>query len=74
MDLNQLGLSPGKWVVANCGRLPSETSCKLVIMAPDDQRSDLMEALSAHAVKSHGHADTPELRLELNQMLENIDI
>ena len=74
MDLKDLGLSTGKWVVANCGRFPSESICRLVIMAPEDQQTDLVEAASTHAVKSHGHEDTPELRAGLNHMLEVVEI
>ena len=74
MDAKQLGLTPGKWVVANCGKFPSEKNCKLVIMAPQSQRKDLVEAASTHAIKSHGHADTPELRRELDQFLDVIDV
>jgi hypothetical protein len=74
MDVKQLGLTPGKWVVANCGKFPSEKNCKLVIMAPQSQRQDLIEAASSHAVKNHGHEDTPGLRRELDQLLETIEI
>jgi len=35
MDLDSLNLKRGKWVVANCGKFPSEKNCQLVIMAPD---------------------------------------
>lgn len=75
MDVKQqLGLTSGKWVVANCGKFPSEKNCKLVIMAPHNQRQDLIEAASTHAVRSHGHDDTPELRKELDQYLDVIDV
>jgi uncharacterized protein DUF1059 len=74
MDVKQLGLTPGKWVVANCGKFPSEKNCKLVIMAPQHQRQDLVEAASEHAAKSHGHEDTPALRREVDKMLDVIDI
>jgi hypothetical protein len=70
----QLGLNSGKWVVANCGKFPSEKNCQLVIMAPQQQRKDLLEAASTHAVASHGHEDTPGLRKELDQILEVIDV
>ena len=43
-------------------------------MAPEDQRSDLVEAASTHAVKSHGHEDTSELRTEVNQILEVVEV
>jgi hypothetical protein len=74
MDARQLGLAKGKWVVANCGRFPSEKNCKLVIMAPMEQRADLIEAAATHAIASHGHTSTPELRREIGEMLETIEI
>ncbi|HKS91315.1 MAG TPA: hypothetical protein VJQ83_05250 [Tepidiformaceae bacterium] len=74
MGIEMLGLKRGRWVVANCGKFPSEENCQLVIMAPVDQRQDLIEAASAHAVKGHGHDDTPALRRELNEFLETIDL
>lgn len=74
MGIESLGLKRGRWVVANCGKFPSEKNCKLVIMAPADQRADLVEAASAHAVKVHGHEDTPALRRELNGFVETIDL
>jgi len=74
MDATQLGLARGTWVVANCARVPSEKNCKLVIMAPQAQREDLVEAAATHAVKTHGHANTPELRKELAGMLETVEI
>ncbi len=74
MDIKQLGLTPGKWVVANCGKFPSEKNCRLVMMAPQSQRQDLIEAASEHAAKSHGHEDTPGLRRELDKMLDVVDV
>jgi hypothetical protein len=74
MGIEELGLRGGTWVVANCGRFPSESKCQLVIMAPADQRRDLIEAASAHAVKVHGHDDTPSLRNELDAFLETIEL
>jgi hypothetical protein len=72
MDAKQLGLAKGTWVVANCGKFPSEKNCQLVIMAPTGQRADLLEAAATHAVGSHGHKNTPELRHEIDGMLETI--
>lgn len=75
MDLRQkLSLAKGKWVVANCGKFPSEKNCQLVIMAPASQRADLVEAACAHAVKDHGHEDTRELRKELNDFLVTVEL
>ena len=74
MDLKQLSLKKGTWVVANCGKFPSEKNCQLVLMAPQSQRQDLIEAAATHAVKTHGHTNTPDLRKELGQMLDTVDI
>jgi hypothetical protein len=69
-----LSLKNGKWVVANCGKFPSEKNCQLVIMAPESQRSDLVDAAATHAVKSHGHENTPQLRKELDKFLEVVEV
>ena len=74
MGVEQLQLKGGKWIAINCGRFPSEKNCQLVIMAPAGQRDDLVEAASAHAVKVHGHADSPQLRQELGKHLEAIEL
>ena len=58
----------GEWLVSNCGDLPSERGCKLVIMSPVDQREDLVTA------RVHGHEDTQELRTQLNSMLKPVTI
>ncbi|GAC1635340.1 MAG: hypothetical protein NVS4B11_37520 [Ktedonobacteraceae bacterium] len=70
MDTAQLGIVQGTWVVANCGKFPSEKHCQLVMMAPAAQKEDLLDAAVAHAIKSHGHENTPELRDQLGQILE----
>jgi hypothetical protein len=74
MGLQQINLKKGKWVVANCGKFPSEKNCQLVIMAPESQRQDLIEAAATHAAKSHGHENTPQLRQELSGMLEVVEV
>ncbi len=74
MNLAELNLKKGTWVVANCGKMPSEKNCQLVIMAPQSQREDLVEAAATHAVKSHGHENTPQLRKELNEFLETVQV
>ncbi len=73
MNLGDLGVH-GKWVVANCGKFPSERGCKLIIMAPADQREDLIEAAMAHAVDAHGHQASPQLRKDLDNFLETIEV
>ena len=74
MDVKQLNLARGTWVVANCGKFPSEKHCQLVIMAPQSQREDLIKAAATHAVESHGHHSTPELRQEIGKLLETVEI
>ncbi|HXX36596.1 MAG TPA: DUF1059 domain-containing protein [bacterium] len=74
MGVQQLNLKSGKWLAINCGKFPSEKNCQLVIMAPASQRDDLIEAASAHAVKVHGHDESPQLRLEIGKYLETIEL
>ena len=69
-----MNLKKGKWVVANCGKFPSEKNCQLVIMAPESQRQDLIEAAATHAAKTHGHENTPQLRQEINKMLDAVEV
>ena len=73
MELNELGIS-GRWLVSNCGKLPSEKNCKLVMMAPENQREDLLDASVAHAIKSHAHKDSNELREELDKLLTFVEV
>lgn len=54
----------------DCGKLPSEKNCQVVITAPERQKEDLIDAGVAHAVKAHGHEDTPELREDTAQLVE----
>ena len=74
MELKGLELSRGAWLLANCGKFPSEKNCQLVLLAPDSQREDLINAAAAHAVADHGHLDTPDLRSELGKFLDRIEV
>jgi hypothetical protein len=74
VDIQGLELQKGAWVAANCGKMPSEKNCQLVLMAPESQREDLIEAAVAHAVKDHGHTDSPELRAELGKFLDVVQV
>jgi len=75
MDLSgTLHMAQGKWLVANCGEMPSDNNCKLVIMGPESQRGDLMEAAISHAVKNHGHADSPQLRKDINSTFKVVQV
>ena len=74
MELKSLELAQGGWLMANCGKFPSEKNCQLVLLAPDSQREDLINAAAAHAVADHGHLDTPDLRSELGKFLDRIEV
>ena len=64
----------GSWLVANCGDLPSERGCRLVMMSPMDQREDLIAAGVQHAIDVHSHENTPQLRTEIDSMLKTIEV
>jgi hypothetical protein len=54
-------------VMADCRRFESESNCQLTIIGPAD---DVVDAAVQHAVASHGHQDTPEMRERLRATLE----
>ncbi len=54
-------------MMADCRRFESDDHCQLTIIGPQD---DVVEAAAQHAVASHGHEDSPELREHLRGMLE----
>jgi hypothetical protein len=74
MDVKGLEVESGTWLAANCGKFPSEKNCKLVLMAPESQREDLISAAAAHAVRDHGHADSPQLRQDLGSFLDKVTV
>lgn len=74
MAVEQLNLKPGKWLVADCGMMPSDSNCQLVMLAPEDQKEDLIAAGVAHAVNKHGHEDNEELYKGLEGMLVTIEV
>jgi predicted small metal-binding protein len=51
----------------DCREFPSETNCSITIAA--DSESELLESAAQHAVKVHGHEDTPQLRQQLKQVM-----
>ncbi|OGK18990.1 hypothetical protein A3D80_03620 [Candidatus Roizmanbacteria bacterium RIFCSPHIGHO2_02_FULL_40_13b] len=69
----QIHLGDGTWILSDCGQMPSEKNCKLIMVAPVDQREDLLDAAVAHAVKHHAHEETPELRGEVSKMLVDLE-
>ena len=74
MALADIKVKSGAWLVANCADFPSEQNCQLVIMGPAGQREDLLSAAVAHAVNSHGHQDSPQLRNDLGGILRPIEV
>ncbi len=52
--------------VVDCRKFPSESNCSLTIAGREDE---VMKAAVEHAVSSHGHRDTPELRDALRASL-----
>jgi predicted small metal-binding protein len=52
----------------DCREYPSESGCTVAISA--DSENEVVEAAAEHAVKVHGHQDTPELRDQLRQMVK----
>ncbi len=74
MALSDIKVANGSWLVANCADFPSEQNCQLVIMGPAGQREDLVAAAAAHAVDSHGHQDSAELRSGLAGILREVDV
>ncbi len=74
MAVDQLNLKPGSWLVADCGSMPSDSKCQLVMLAPEDQKEDLLDAGVEHAVRKHGHQDSQELRDGVSGMLQVVEI
>jgi predicted small metal-binding protein len=58
----------GKRKVADCRLFPSENSCTLTIAGKEQE---VMDLAVYHAVKSHGHKDTPEFRKQLRDFLKD---
>jgi predicted small metal-binding protein len=52
----------------DCRQFPSETNCTVTISA--DSEKELMEIAVQHAVKVHGHKDTPEFRAQLKKAIK----
>ena len=52
--------------MADCRKFPSEKNCSLTIAGTEEE---VMDVAVKHAVDSHGHADTPELREQVKGML-----
>ena len=71
MKLTELGVEAGDWIAITCATIPG-SDCKVLIAGPEKQRVDLLEAAVAHAVKTHGYQDTPEVRTHLSGGFEPV--
>lgn len=69
----KLGLGHGQWLAVNCGSMPQST-CHLVMMAPNTEKAELIKAATAHVTGVHGQKDTRELRDNLNKALGTITL
>jgi hypothetical protein len=51
----------------DCRDYPSEKNCSLRLSGTEDE---VLDAATQHAVRSHGHEDSPDLREQLRSMLK----
>jgi predicted small metal-binding protein len=54
--------------VIDCRWFPSENACDVAISGSEEE---VLTIAVQHAVQSHGHQDTPELRQQLRTMLRD---
>ncbi len=54
-------------VVADCRKLPSKKRCTLTIAG---KMSEVLPIAVYHAVKNHGHKNTPKLHREIKKMIK----
>ena len=55
-------------VFADCRLYPSEKNCSLYIAGTEDE---VFEIALQHAIKNHGHKDTPDFRKQLRSFLKD---
>jgi len=54
--------------VADCRKFPSEKNCTVAIAGSEEE---VLPLAIHHAVRDHGHEDTPELREQVKGMIED---
>jgi Protein of unknown function (DUF1059) len=54
--------------VIDCRLYPSEKNCSLAISGTEEE---VLAVAVRHAVREHGHKDTPQLREELKSLLKD---
>jgi len=52
--------------VADCRKFPSDSNCSLTISGTQEE---VLKAATEHAISSHGHKDSPELRAQILTLL-----
>ena len=60
--------SKGPRKVVDCRKYPSNKKCSLTISGTEEE---VLPIAVYHAVRDHGHDDTPELWRELGKIMEN---
>ena len=59
-----------RWAVVDCSKQPNEKNCKIKMMAPEAQVEDVVDLAVDHAVKVHGHQNSPDLRQKIKAAVE----
>lgn len=59
----------GQRITADCRKFPSEKDCQFTISCDKSEEEEMVDVGVYHAVKHHGHTDTPELREELRKTI-----
>ena len=54
----------------DCRKMPSEVGCTLTIAG---QEQEVVDEAAAHAVRVHGHEDSPELKDMIRSGLEDAE-
>ncbi|GAA0539791.1 hypothetical protein GCM10011581_42540 [Saccharopolyspora subtropica] len=54
--------------IADCRKYPSEINCSLTLIGEEEE---VLRAAVEHAVSVHGHEDTPQLRNQIHELLED---
>ena len=61
-------MAKAKRVVADCRKFPSEKNCSLTIAGTEEE---VLTAAMQHAVTSHGHKESPQLREQIKGILKD---
>ena len=61
-------MSEGKRKVVDCRLYPSEKGCTVSIEGTEEE---VLEASIQHAILSHGHTESPELREQIRTIMKD---